>query len=289
MLFASSRSAESPHLERRRSISREQTVAPDDPLAGIPSAPASVREALDCLTEVSVRLRSQGDPRAAFTDVYAIITRRVRDAIDDEATCPFVEPEFISRLAGRFCTLYLAALRRSLQGSPEPSHAWSIAHRKDRCARLLPVQHAMLGLNAHINYDLAHGLFGNVGSLGGSQDAATMVRYRHDHDAVNQILQDAMPEVLELLASRYGCATAHLVLRAGQLRHALCSATIFTLRVWRTRVWRDLLAMIAAPDEAARARIDSRMNVRSGLFAMVLALPVPALPAVLALRSFGVA
>lgn len=289
MLFASPRSAESPHLDRPRPISRKETSASDDVLAGVPLAPASVREAFDCLTEVSLRLRSQRDPRAAFTDVYAIITRRVRDAIDDEASCPFVEPQFISQLAGRFCALYLAALRRSLEDSVEPSRAWSIAHWHGRSARTLPVQHAMLGLNAHINYDLARGLMDNIGSLGGSNDDARMARYQHDHDAVNQILQDAMPEVLELLASRYGCAAARFVLRGGELRHAVCGASIFALRVWRTRVWRELLALIAAPDEASRARITARMNLRSGLLALLLGLPVPVLPALFALPPFVMA
>ncbi len=255
-----------------------------DVLEGIPMVPTSVGQAFECLTAVSSRLRSQGDPRAAFTDVYAIITRRVRDAIEGPASqCPFVEPQFISRLAGRFCTLYLAALRRSLAGAQEPVHAWLIANSEDGSqrtargdrSRALPFQHALLGLNAHINYDLALGLFDNVSALGAAGDDARMARYRHDHDAVNQILEDAIPEVLSLLDRRYGCGAARFVLRADELRRATSSFTMLVLRTWRARVWRDLRGMLSAPEEAAKDRILSWMNMRAGLFASLLRLPLP--------------
>lgn len=276
MLFALSRSAKGSRHERTASSrGPKESSLQNDVLDGVPLCPASVGEAYECLTTVGARLRAKGDPRAAFTDVYAVITRRVRDAIEGSAECPFVEPEFISRLAGRFCALYLAALRRSLNGDDEPISAWAAAAERKGSARTLPVQHALLGLNAHINYDLAIGLYDNVAFLGAAGDDARMARYQHDHDAVNAILEEAMPEVLSLLAERYGCPIADLVLRSGGLGRALCGGTIFTLRVWRSRVWRDLSAMLAAQGPRGRARIASRMDLRSGLFATVLGLPLP--------------
>jgi hypothetical protein len=284
MVLASSRIADPSSNSRSPSFVWKGTSLRVDLLEGIPMVPTSVREAFECLAAVSSRLRSQGDPRAAFTDVYAIITRRVRDAIEGPASeCPFVEPQFISRLAGRFCTLYLAALRRSLAGAQEPVRAWRIANREDGSqrtahgdrSRALPFQHALLGLNAHINYDLALGLLDNVSALGAAEDDARMARYRHDHDAVNQILEDAIPEVLSLLDERYGCGAAHFVLRADDLRRATSSFTMLVLRTWRARVWRDLRGMLSARDEAAKDRILSWMNMRAGLFASLLKLPLP--------------
>ena len=252
-----------------------------DILRGVSLSPASADEAFDCLTLVGERLRRAGDPRAAFTDVYAVITRRVRDAVNDGGAPLFEEPQFISRLAGRFCELYLAALRRSLAGEPEPITAWAVADLRRRSRGTLPLQHALLGLNAHINCDLALGLLANVSALGDAGDAARMARYHHDHDAVNRILEAAMPEVLELLAARHGCPASRLVRAAREgLRRAACRVTLFTLQVWRARVWDDLVAMLGAVEAggaAGVARIAARMNLRAGLFARLLGLPLPAL------------
>lgn len=276
MVLASSRSAYPSRLGRSPSFARKGADLRIDVLAGIPMTPTSVGQALHCLTEVSARLRDVGDPRAAFTDVYAIITRRVRDAINGpEGECPFVEPQFISRLAGRFCTLYLAALRRSLEGSDEPIRAWTVANRRGGARPLLPVQHALLGLNAHINYDLALGLFDNVVSLGDADDDARLSRYHHDHDAVNQILEDAIPEVLCLLSNRYDCTAARFLLRADELLHAASGVTMAVLRAWRARVWQDLLRILAARDEPSRGRLFGWMNLRAGLFAGLLRMPLP--------------
>jgi hypothetical protein len=270
MNLASPRSVDS-----SRFVPRDPASTADgfDILNGVPLSPASASEAFDCLTLVSSRLRAAGDPRAAFADVYAVITRRVRDALNDTAAPIFDEPQFISRLAGSFCALYLAALRRSLAGEREPIAAWAMA---DRRRRALPVQHALLGLNAHINYDLALGLLANVSALGEMADPARMERYHHDHDAVNRILEAAIPEVLELLSVRYGCPLSRRVLAASdELRGAACRVTLFTLEVWRSRVWNDLVTMLRAPGPTRVARVEARMNLRAGLFACLLGVALP--------------
>jgi Family of unknown function (DUF5995) len=276
------------HLASKRSIDRIASISGfrelafdadrTGLLAGISPSPTSAAEAFECLVRVGERLRGAGDPRAAFTDVYAIITRRVRDALEDRAAPVFQEPAFISRLAGRFCALYLAALRRSVAGEPEPIAAWAVADRRKGSPRTLPVQHALLGLNAHINYDLAIGLHANVLALGAAGDAARMARFRHDHDAVNRILEAAVPEVLELLRARYGCPVARLALSVReQIRGAACRLVMVTLASWRSRVWDDLVAMLGASGPAGAARVEARMGSRAGLFARLLGLPLPAL------------
>jgi hypothetical protein len=263
-------------LDRRLSSSPARRSLGDDVLRGLTLAPTSAAEALECLTTVSARLRAVGDARAVFPDIYSVVTRRVLESIRGQGRTVFFEPAFISRLAGRFCELYLAALRRSFEGELQPCAAWSVADRASSSDAVTPVQHALLGLNAHINFDLALGLFANVLALGGAGDQVKMDRYRHDHDAVNEILAEALPEVVALLADRYGCPIARRVLRLGAVRLRLYAATLFTLETWRTRVWRDLLELLAARHAADRARIEARMSLNSGLTARVLAIKVPA-------------
>lgn len=264
-----------PCTDRRINLVSKPRKLAAEVLHGISVAPTSASEAFEILTTVSARLRAHGDFRAVFPDVYAVVTRRVRDSLQGQAKRLFIEPSFISRLAGRFCELYLAALRHSLEDEPQRCTAWGIADREASSPSLYPAQHALLGLNAHINFDLALGLFANVTALGGAGDAAKMARYRHDHDAVNEILEEALPEVMSLLADRYACKFARLVLRLGEPRRALYWITLLTLTAWRSRVWGDLVSLLAAPDAVERTRIEARMSLRSGAFARMIALRAP--------------
>src|SRR5690606_27029654 len=87
--------------------------------------PRTAAESLRALTEASALFGSRGDARAAFPDIYAIITRRVAEEIARPDGI-FLEPAWISRLSGRFCEAYLETLRHSIQGEAQPCEAWEL-------------------------------------------------------------------------------------------------------------------------------------------------------------------
>lgn len=232
-------------------------------------APAGIAEALKALETVAARLRDENDPRAVFPDVYAVITRRVKEAIEGRGPA-FLEPQWISRLAGYFCQYYLEALKASLEGRSTDVEAWDIAF--DECARAgAPASlHAVLGINAHINFDLAQGLLENILQHGTEKNQVLLRRYRHDHDLVNEILEAAMPEIFAILVTCYGCPLASLATVNRSVQDAISKGVMFTLRQWRYRVWTDLEALLAAADEVSRRGVLSRMNKKSALMARAL-------------------
>ncbi|MEZ4310694.1 MAG: DUF5995 family protein, partial [Polyangiaceae bacterium] len=102
-----------------------------------------------------------------------------------------------------------------------------------------------------------------------------MARYRHDHDAVNRILDEAFPEVMELLSERYGCRVARLVVSAGRLpSRAARGVTMRALRAWRARVWLELEELLAAASDAEAGRVRARMDLRASLFARLFSVPL---------------
>jgi hypothetical protein len=240
-------------------------------LDGVTLAPTSVDEALEALELVASRLRDRNDARAVFPDVYAVITRKVKEAIEGRGPA-FLEPQWISRLAGFFCEYYLAALAASLDGRATASAAWDVAF--EQCDELgAPASiHAVLGINAHINYDLAQGLYENIVQHGAVHDQELLRRYRHDHDLVNEILAAAMPEIFQILVTRYGCPLAALATVTRGVQETISRAVMFTLRQWRDRVWDDLEALLAASsDQGRRCGVLSRMNKKSALVARAFA------------------
>jgi hypothetical protein len=230
-----------------------------------------VVEALAALDTVTETLLARGDQRAVFPDIYGIITRRVSESVALGAAGLFLEPAWISSLAGRFCERYLCTLRWSLRGDTQDTGAWSIAYACCALGDRLPVHHVLLGLSAHINYDLALGIAATIQEHGGGDDPARLRRYKHDHDAVNSILRASVPEVFDHLVNRHACPVARLLYRRA---YALAEWTAMEiLTTWRERVWSDALALLRARTPAAKRRVQRSLERRSSRYARLLALP----------------
>lgn len=236
--------------------------------------PIDAEEAHAALHHVAEALLRAKDARAAFPDVYAVITRRVADEIARPG-CLFKEPRWISRLAGRFCARYLETLRWALAGAPQDTGAWTSAYAPQGAEHLSPVQHALLGLSAHINHDLAIGIHATIVEHGHAEDRAMIARYKHDHDYVNTLLDASISEALGRLVARHHCVTTAWLARAGRLTRWF---TMELLTRWRAQVWSEVEALLAARTVAQRARVIRRISARAARIGGLLRRPLPALP-----------
>jgi hypothetical protein len=230
-------------------------------LTGVELHPRDVEEALRSLDTVVNRLAARKDARAVFPDVYAIITRNVAYEVHRHQGL-FQEPRWISRLAGRFAERYLETLAWSLEGQAQDCKAWEVSYGYAELGLTFPLQDAALGISAHINFDLALGLWRTIEEFGDTSQAR-LSRYKHDHDAVNSLLAASLPESLARLVERYGCSTTAVV--AGRaLLPVTGRLSLYVLGRWREHVWDNVLALVHARSEAERAEVISRMNQHSG-------------------------
>lgn len=244
-------------------------------LADVNLRPINVTQALESLTTVADRLWAVGDHRAVFPEVYAIITREVGWAIQNPRNPIFLEREWLSRLAGRFCEMYLEHLCSSLRATPTSSSAWQIAFEYASDRSVYPAQQALFGISAHINYDLAQGICQNILDFGNAQNPAAIQRYRHDHDQVNQILEAAMPEIFGVLINRYGCSVTDSLTMGNRVPWIVSKVVMRKLRTWRDRVWDDMTelmnARLSGRDQGTLKRMDrNSRHIAYGLAAMNL-------------------
>ena len=135
---------------------------------------------------------------------------------------------------------------------------------------MLPLQHVLLGLSAHINFDLALGIYRTIVEFG-AFDAESMRRYKHDHDAVNDLLRASIPEAFDHLIRRHRCDAAALLFHRA---YAVSEwAAMWILATWRARVWDDALVLLHARSAAERERVVAAMERRSRRIGRLLALP----------------
>ena len=141
----------------------------------------SVQEVVEALDDVVHRERRRLSRRGYFAAMYRAMTARIRLGLEAGR---FRDPERLVRLDVRFARYYFDALER-------PSKPWRVAFAAEDHERVGILQHLLLGMNAHIVFDLGQA----VAEVGGELDETL----RHDYDVINDILGELADEVQGVL------------------------------------------------------------------------------------------
>jgi hypothetical protein len=129
-----------------------------------------------------LRMPPDRSAQRLFLQTYRRTTLAVGKAVDD---AQFEDPEWVERWDVAFADLYLAALDLDLAGSPEVPRPWRLAF--DAPASLAPLRHVLLGINAHINYDLPQALLAVIDD-DEFLDPLVVARRRRDHERIDGVL-----------------------------------------------------------------------------------------------------
>jgi hypothetical protein len=179
------------------------------------------------MLELLEQLESAGDPARFFLGTYLRTTQAVRMALDAGR---FEDPVWVAEWDVDFAGFYLDALeayRLDPDSAPDP---W---RRAFGAARSLPPEaHVLLGMNAHINFDLPQSLL-RVIPDDEFADLEVLASRERDHERIDGVL-----------ASRVAAEDAELV-RAGGRRTTLDrllapanrGASRLFLREARRKVW----------------------------------------------------
>jgi hypothetical protein len=185
--------------------------------------PAETHERLSSL---KAALRDRGDRRAVFLTVYTRMTGQVRADLDAGR---FENPEWLGDYVVTFADYYrrafLAFERGDHEAVPEP---WRIAFGRALAEDTLYVQDALLGINAHINYDLALALH----DVGIESDRES--KYA-DHRAINAVLAKLVDEQQRALADLYAPGVSDLDAVFGPIDESL---SLLSMAEAREQAWR---------------------------------------------------
>jgi hypothetical protein len=193
-------------------------------------------------------LDERGDPRRYFHGTYLRTTRAVGEEL---AAGGFLDPAWVERWDVAFADLYLEALVADQRGE-RPSGPWLVAFAAAdmQASALPPLRHVLLGMNAHINYDLPQALLAVI-SDAEFDDPALLERRAADHRHVDGVL-----------AARVGAEDSQLDQVSGRRSLLDRALTPFNqlgtkrfLRESRAKVWGNArsLALARRQGEAAYA------------------------------------
>ena len=202
------------------------------------------------MTALLDELAGAGDARAAFHATYLRTTQAVAAALRAGA---FQDGDWVERWDVAFAGLYLDALEADRRGEPVP-RPWSVAFAAAAGERSLPaLRHVLLGMNAHINYDLPQALLAVI-SDAEFDDPALLARREADHRKIDEVLSARVrAEDDELRA-----LTPARSWRDDALQPLNRAATRRFLRESRAKVWANAAALSRSRrqgEEAYAARL----------------------------------
>ena len=173
------------------------------------------------LTVTVERLRrlasAASDASGHFPAMYAHVTAAMQQRV---VSGDFDDPMRTAAFTHRFADLYLTAAG----DRPGAARCWQASWDVGGDQRLLIAQHLLLGINAHVNYDLPQAVVATADATG---DLASL---RSDFDAVNDVLAGAYGHVARRLDGVARWTSTAAALGGGRLFN-------FSLRVARDRAW----------------------------------------------------
>lgn len=214
----------------------------------------------------------RSDHRAVFLRAYYIISINAHDAIHERGDYPkqiFFDPAWINRLAGKFSMLYFRSLTTE-QRPASAEKAWKLVHDVAQDGRGTVAQDLLLGLNAHINYDLAYGIYLNMQEHGDGSDHLLLPRRKFDHDQVNNLLLRCVPTIQATLTRDYGGEILLISRLLGSLDERITKSG---LGHYRERVWWDAISFLCADDNRQIDLVHERLNWESGKLAKRIVAP----------------
>lgn len=221
-----------------------------------------IEELIDQMATLLESLRAAGDRRQYFHATYQRTTIAVAAELRRGG---FTDAEWVERWDVAFA--YLDALRAALAGS-RPTRPWDVAFGAP--AGLPPLRHVLLGMNAHINYDLPQALLAVITDEE-FDDPALLTRRRSDHQAIDRVLASRVAAEDDELATVSGPGT--LLDRLLQPLNRL--ATQRFLREAREKVWANAVVLSQARRQSDGAYATALRQLEDLSAAKVAALQAP--------------
>jgi hypothetical protein len=175
----------------------------------------------------------------------------------------------VDRLLQRFAEHYFAALQAYDQDPLSAPQVWQIAHNFTRDADAWALQKLLLGVNAHINFDLVLTLDEMLAAewdlLSEEERSGRYWDYCYVNDIIaqtidsvqDQVLEPAMP-VMDLVDKLFGNQDERLISRM--------------LTRWRDHVWTDAMSLLAAKRSDEQADQIRRVEAEALRLARVIML-----------------
>ncbi|MBE0685954.1 MAG: hypothetical protein IH585_08130 [Anaerolineaceae bacterium] len=194
------------------------------------------------------------DSRCIFLRCYQLMTHNTLQAIERDES---YDSNWVHQLLKRFADYYFFALDAYETDPQAAPMVWQLAHNATRNPKAMAIQSLLLGVNAHINYDLVLTLVDVLSPEWNALDEVQRENRHSDHDRVNtiiaasidavqdDILEPAMP-IMEFIDDVFGSLDEYLI--SHLIRH------------WRNDVWKHATQLLSIENMDYRAALIAQVE-----------------------------
>ncbi len=171
------------------------------------------------------------DNRQVFLRCYNMMSSNMYEAVKQNK---FSNAQWVTQLLVRFSEYYFEALDQYELVSPETPKVWKQVHDCTCQQKLHVLQNLLIGVNAHINYDLPLALYDCLKRDWHNLDELTKIERKEDHETVNIIIAETIDAVQDDVIAPASPAMAMIDKLMGRMDEWLLSRLITG---WRGNVW----------------------------------------------------
>jgi hypothetical protein len=209
---------------------------------------------MERMQELIDQWERESDSRSIFLSCYRMMTANMLAAVESK---DFKDPPWVEALLLRFAEHYFAALQAYDQEPLSAPQVWQAAHNFTRDPDAWALQKLLLGVNAHINFDLVLTLDEMLDAewemLSEEERASRYWDYCYVNDIIgqtidavqDQVLEPAMPW-MELVDKVFGDQDERLI------SHMLSG--------WRDKVWEHAVRLLAAKGSGEQVELIAQVE-----------------------------
>ncbi len=197
----------------------------------------------------------RGELPASYGIFARAYTRVTLEVIARVAAGRFEDPAWLSAFDVRFASLYRDALETPKAARVGP---WKVAFDDADRETTAVLRQLILGINAHMSYDLC------VVLLGGFVEPDRVAARKRDFDAMNSVMAIAIDPIQAIIEERYGDwlrSSDGFAVGFDEL------VTYDTFVQWRTRAWDDAMAIAAG--KLTLLDVERRVRIRGSFFRLI--------------------
>lgn len=197
---------------------------------------------------------STSDRRAIFLNCYTLMTQNMHAAIQAQE---FRDRNWMHNFVIRFADFYFDALQAYESKKSSTPAVWTRAHDAAQKPGTHVLQLLLLGINAHINYDLVLTLVDILEPEWGHLTADARAERRYDYNLTNDIIARTIDVVQDQVVERENPLMDVVDKSLGRFDEWLISQMITN---WRDDVWDEAAGIMTATDAQERQRLLDRFE-----------------------------
>ncbi len=191
----------------------------------------------------------RNDKRGIFLRCYCMMTENMVIALEEQR---FLDGDWVAGMVHRFAEYYFDALACFDCGEEVPE-TWRFVHHAAEQEDLHVLQHLLLGVNAHINYDLVLTLYEILKPEWSRLSESDKQKRYQDHILVNTIIGETIDKVQDEVVEKHAPRMDLIDKLMGRLDERLITGLI---RRWRKSVWQHTLELLnSSGDSQVQDRI----------------------------------